>query len=171
MYAQLGDIKFELITYYNSLEESLSVNYAEHNVIEGKPRLQFIGDNLETIKISLNFHASFCKPEEELKKLKEAMLKHEALPFVFGNGLFKGKYVITELTGTQIQTFKDGTVMSITANITLKEWVEDKALEIKKAETGKATGKKAKKQPAKQSKTQTQFEKGQISRKQIVRQQ
>ena len=30
MFAQLGDIKFELITYFNGLTETVSYNYAEH---------------------------------------------------------------------------------------------------------------------------------------------
>ena len=43
MFAQLGDIKFELITYFNGLNETVSYNYAQHDRIENKPILQFLG--------------------------------------------------------------------------------------------------------------------------------
>lgn len=47
MFAQLGDIKFELITYFNGLQERSSYNYAQHDRINNKPVLQFLGKNLQ----------------------------------------------------------------------------------------------------------------------------
>ena len=41
MFAQLGDIEFELITYFNGMNESQSYNYAQHERINQKPVLQF----------------------------------------------------------------------------------------------------------------------------------
>ena len=37
MFAQLGDIKFELITYFNGWDETVSYNYVQHDRIENKP--------------------------------------------------------------------------------------------------------------------------------------
>ena len=51
MFAQLGDIKFELITYFNGLNETVSYNYAQHERIENKPILQFLGKNLQEEEI------------------------------------------------------------------------------------------------------------------------
>ena len=45
-HALLGEITFDLITYFEGMEASFSANYAEHALIEGKPRLQWVGDNL-----------------------------------------------------------------------------------------------------------------------------
>ena len=56
MFAVLGDIEFELITYWDGFEATFGVDYAEHARIEGKPGLQFIGDRLDEIQISLVFH-------------------------------------------------------------------------------------------------------------------
>lgn len=132
MYAQLGDIKFELITYWRGLNSSWKTQYVEHAVIEGKPKLQWIGDNLEELNIRLNFHTDFCVPKEELQRLKEAMLKHEALDFVFGNGEYKGKFVIEEISSEVIQTFQDAEIIAIEAEVKLKEWVPDKIISFKK---------------------------------------
>lgn len=132
MYAQLGDIKFELITYWKGLSNSIKTQYVEHAVIEEKPKLQWIGDRLEEINIRLNFHTDFCIPKEELSKLKKAMLRHEALDFVFGNGEYKGKFVIEEISSEVIQAFHDSEVISAEAEIKLKEWVEDKVISYRK---------------------------------------
>ncbi|EFS3478989.1 hypothetical protein HX217_005299, partial [Salmonella enterica] len=43
MFAVLGDIEFELITYWDGFEATFGVDYAEHARIEGKPGLQFVG--------------------------------------------------------------------------------------------------------------------------------
>lgn len=161
MYAQLGDIKFELITYFDGLNVLKKIDYAEHPTIEGKPKLQYIGEALEEIKIKLSFHNDFCNPQEELKKLKDAASKYEPLSFIFGNGIYKGRYVIEEITDTVIQTFKDATYMNIEVEIKLKEWVVDRSITIKK-EPKKRVAKKGKKQQKKGS--HTEFEKGQIVR-------
>ena len=63
MFAQLGDIKFELITYFNGWDETVSYNYVQHDRIENKPVLQYVGKNLLEENIRLNFHRSFCVPE------------------------------------------------------------------------------------------------------------
>ena len=82
MFAQLGNIKFELITYFNGLNETVSYNYAQHERIENKPILQFLGKNLQEENIKLNFHRTFCVPENELKALVEVADKAEPLKFI-----------------------------------------------------------------------------------------
>ena len=148
MFAQLGDIRFDLITYFDGLEGSQQYNYAEHQVIEGKPRLQYIAENLNGIVINFKFHIMYCDPAIEFNRIKEMAGQHQALPFIFGNGIYKGRYVITEITDTVEVTAVDGTVMEISAKCTLKEWVDDNPLVIKKQQ------KKAK-APARKKKSKT----------------
>lgn len=134
MFAQLGNIKFNLITYFNGLEIGNKYDYAEHQVIEGKPKLQYTGEALETDSIRLHFHNSFCDPKEEIKKLKELAKKHQAVPFMFGNGEQKGKFVIEEINSVINQTDKLGNVISIDVFVRLKEWIDDKKPETKKVQ-------------------------------------
>jgi len=150
MFAQLGNIKFDLITYFNGIEESMKCTYAEHQTIKSKPKLQFIGDELDEFNIKLNFHSSFCIPEDEIKKLKDTAKKHQELSFILGNGRYIGKYVIEEISSTTQQTDKVGNIMSIEAELKLKEWNEGyvkkkaKKQTIKKKQTSKVTKKTAK---------------------------
>lgn len=150
MFAQLGDIRFELITYFDGLEGRTSYTFAEHQVIEGKPLLQFIGDNLDEVSVQFRFHVSYCAPEAEFRRLIDAANLHQALPFVFGNGLYKGRFVITEISDTVENTASDGTVIAMGARVTLKEWVDAAPLEVKKQQQKKkapARKKKGKKHP------------------------
>jgi hypothetical protein len=57
MHALLGGIAFNLITHFEDIEESFSANYAEHALIEGKPRLQWVGQNLDEIAWHMVLHA------------------------------------------------------------------------------------------------------------------
>ena len=122
MFAQLGDIQFELITYFNGIEETVSYNYAEHERINNKPVLQFMGLNLQEQNIKLNFHNSFCVPEDEIKKLKAVANKAEPLKFIKGNGEYVGVFVLSEIISTTEQTSKEGDLISVQVDLKLREY-------------------------------------------------
>ena len=122
MFAQLGDIQFELITYFNGIEETVSYNYAEHERINNKPVLQFMGLNLQEQNIKLNFHNSFCVPEDEIKKLKTVANKDEPLKFIKGNGEYVGVFVLSEIISTTEQTSKEGDLISVQVDLRLREY-------------------------------------------------
>ena len=122
MFAQLGDIQFELITYFNGIEETVSYNYAEHERINNKTVLQFMGLNLQEQNIKLNFHNSFCVPEDEIKKLKTVANKAEPLKFIKGNGEYVGVFVLSEIISTTEQTSKEGDLISVQVDLKLREY-------------------------------------------------
>ena len=125
MFAVLGDIEFELITYWDGFEATFGVDYAEHPRIEGKPGLQFVGDKLDEIQISLVFHQHYCVPDVELARLRTAMKAHQALALVFGNGDYRGWFVITDVTATSEQTDSTGNVLAVNATASLREYIGD----------------------------------------------
>ncbi|WCG81574.1 phage tail protein [Pectobacterium sp. A5351] len=125
MFAVLGDIEFELITYWDGFESTFGVDYAEHSRIEGKPGLQFVGEQLDEFRISLVFHSLYCTPDNELSRLRQAMRSHQALALVFGNGDYRGWFVITAVTASSQQTDSSGNVMAMTAEVTLREYIGD----------------------------------------------
>ena len=134
MFAQLGDIEFDLISSFNGHSESQSYNYAEHERIGNKPLLQFMGLNLGEQSIKMNFHSSFCIPETEIKKLKNAAASGEPQKFIKGNGQYLGAFIITEITSETEQSNAFGDLISIQAEIRLKEYpdkVKDKPKTMK----------------------------------------
>lgn len=135
MFAQLGDIEFELITYFSGLNESNTFNYAQHERINNKPILQYLGQDLQEQDIKLNFHASFCVPEDELKKLKNVAKKGEPLKFIKGNGEYVGVFVITEIISATEQTSDEGDIIYTQVDLKLREYT-GKIKEKKKQQNG-----------------------------------
>ena len=46
MFAQLGDVRFELLNSFVNLEETHAATFAKHDVLKGRPRLQAMGNDL-----------------------------------------------------------------------------------------------------------------------------
>ncbi len=122
MYAQLGNIKFETLIGFESLTDTRATNFAEHPLIEGKPRLQRVGTNLQELSFSLSFHSMFCVPEDEYDKLNNAREAAEVLPLVYGNGYVEGEFVIVSVGRKINQTDNNGNYVHITCDVTLKEF-------------------------------------------------
>ena len=120
-FALLGNVQFELITYFDGLEGRFASDYAEHALIEGKPRLQWIGERLDEWTLKLKFHQLFCDPELELARLRNAMETHEPLPFVLATGEYKGEFVIAEISAVSEQTDRQGGLVEVAATLNLKE--------------------------------------------------
>ena len=138
MFAQLGTIQFELITYFNGIQESSSYNYAQHERINQKPLLQFLGENLNAIVIKLNFHSSFCNPKEEMDKLKNVATLGAPLQFIKGNGDYVGVFVISSIESSTEQTSSEGDILSIQVELKLLEYT-GKIPEEKEQEGGLKT--------------------------------
>nr|BDD46401.1 hypothetical protein 17 [bacterium] len=132
MFAQLGNIQFNLIAYFSFIEETKKKGYSELKRLQNKPKLQKKGDELDRITIQLKFHKSFCDPEYEYNRIKEAANKDEALPFIYGNGVYQGNYMIDQIKSNTKQTDSQGGIIAIEAEIQLVEYVEDDPITIKK---------------------------------------
>ncbi|MDK4535364.1 phage tail protein, partial [Kingella kingae] len=50
MFAQLGDVRFELLNSFTSLEETHHTQFAKHEVLKGRPRLQAMGNDLTELR-------------------------------------------------------------------------------------------------------------------------
>lgn len=125
MYAVLGEIEFEVVAYWDAFETTLGVDYASHARIEGKPGVQFIGDKLEKITLQFNFHSQFCQPSTEFNRLRTAMTAHQAMALVFGNGDYRGWFVITDLSASHQHTDPCGNVIAQSGSLTLQEYTGD----------------------------------------------
>jgi phage protein U len=122
-WAVIGDTELFLPTYADKLEGSERVVWAAHAVIEGKPVLQYIGDEAEELKLDVMLNSWMCSPAEELDRLRDMMREHKAWPLVFGNGLYKGHYVICEITVTHEVTNANGEPTALQVKIVFKEHV------------------------------------------------
>jgi phage protein U len=121
MFAILGDIPFQIVGSPESLSDSRGYDYAEHRVIQSRPRLQWLADDLETIQLEMLLHRSFTAPAANLLVLQQAAETHAALPLVFGNGDFRGYFVITRIETVSRQMSGSGDLFAITVRLELCE--------------------------------------------------
>lgn len=128
MYAQLGSIRFEGLNGFSSFSHERGVNYAQHERINGKPRLQAVGDLLDTISFDMYLHADFVDPEASIEQLNVAMKNREVLLLILGNGKIVGDFVIPTLS--QVNSFTDpfGNLISATISVQLLEVFNDNPL-------------------------------------------
>lgn len=124
MFMQLGSLIFETTGPITDLQRRREYAYAEHAVIEGKPRLQYVGDQLEEINIGFTFSEAFCNPTLSLDELAGLADRHQAVPLLFGDGRLLGRYVVRETDVTLRETNIWGTVTRATGRIRIVEWTE-----------------------------------------------
>ncbi len=128
MFAVLGEIQFEVVGSPEAYESAGAYDFAEQKVVESKPRLQWVGDDLERLKFELMWHASFTNPAAQLALLRATAAEHLALPLVFGDGGFRGFFVIESINVKSQQLSAGGAPIAIRVALALKEWSSDLTL-------------------------------------------
>jgi phage protein U len=128
LFAVLGDIQFEVVGSPEAYESAGAYDFAEQKVIETKPQLQWVGDDLERLKFELTWHASFTNPAAQLALLRATAAEHRALPLVFGDGGFRGFFVIESINVKSQQLSAGGAPIAIRVALALKEWSADPLL-------------------------------------------
>lgn len=121
MFAVLGDIPFQVVGSPEAFSDSRGYDYAEQRVAQARPRLQWLADDLMTIRLELLLHQSFTEPAASLLVLRQAAATHAALPLIFGNGDFRGYFVITRIDTQSRQLSGSGDLFAITVRLSLRE--------------------------------------------------
>jgi phage protein U len=124
MFAIFGEIVFAVLSSPDEFESTRSWDYAENRVVESRPTLQWIADDLEIIELNFHFHISFTDPTAQVNALVAAAEDHAARPLVFGNGIHRGYFILTSLRTSSRQMSADGALLAITVRAVLKEWAE-----------------------------------------------
>jgi phage protein U len=130
VFAVLGDILFEVVGSPETFESSREYDFAEHRVVESAPRLQWLGNGLERLKLEVMLHSSFTDPSAQLSLLKATAAAHRALPLVFGNGGFRGFFVIQSIASRTKQSHATGAPIAIKVALALKEWAAGGGLDV-----------------------------------------
>jgi phage protein U len=121
MYAQLGSTIFESLKGFASFSRTASANLVHHAVIEGKPKTQKVGDNLDEITFDMQLHSRFCNPEAEFNNLLSAKSNGDVLPLITGSGEYLGDFCVQEIGETVLHTDASGAIILSKLNVTLIE--------------------------------------------------
>lgn len=124
--------------------------YAEHTVIDGRPKLQATGAKLTTGQIKARLHASKDDPDRVIDRYRTAGNAGEALTLQRGDGRIVGRFVVESLSVTHRKTWPDGTVMAAEVTLKLREWAGDPAptAPARPATPGSALGRTAPPSPS-----------------------
>ena len=123
MFAVLGEIIFQVLTSFEGFHSASEYHYAEHKVVEARPRLQWLAQELQKISLEMGFHVAFTNPATQMNFLRAAGEDHQARALVFGNGVHRGYFVIESIQETLVQTADDGSIVANSARVELREWV------------------------------------------------
>lgn len=127
MYAQLGAFIFKNNFTPETFSHTDETTYAEHALIGLKPRLQPTANNLEEIALTLRLRAESIDVAATYKAIKKSKDTFEVLPFLMGDGTYRGDYVITKIEDQPVFQLDDGFTVEMVLNITLREYqVADK---------------------------------------------
>ncbi len=128
MFALFGEIVFTVLGSPDAFESSWSWHYAEHQVVQDRPKLQWLAAALETIELDFHFHVAFTDPSAQAAAMIAAAEDHNARALVFGNGIHHGYFIVTSLRTTARQMSSNGNLIALTMRAGLKEWAFESEL-------------------------------------------
>lgn len=124
----LGKTIFGCSSFYiktiNNLSGDKSVRWIEHEVMHGKPKLQFEGVALDELKLNIHLNAAWnVNPTAAAKEFEEYMKKGQKLKFILGSRVVgSGWYVITSMSETYKAYTSLGNVSKMELSLSLKEY-------------------------------------------------
>lgn len=125
MFAQLGDVRLEVLNSFISFEESHAANFAKHDVLKGRPRLQAMGNDLTTLRFEVRLHWKLGDVDTAYRGLVGAKEAQQAVSLVYGSGRFVGWFVIERLTARTTQMDANGRTAARELDVELTEFVGD----------------------------------------------
>ena len=93
-----GPVVFETssskVKNWDKISETYRARYAVHEVVDGLPVRQYLGEALPEVSITIRFNRAFCDPEAETAELK-GLIDGKAYPLVIGEDVI-GEFVLEE---------------------------------------------------------------------------
>lgn len=98
-----------------------SESYSAQDVIEGKPRLQWMGPGAAQAQLTLKAHVEWIPPATLYARLESLRSAHEAVALATLAGDILGTFVVEQVDLTPIWCFEDGVVGAATLDVKLTD--------------------------------------------------
>lgn len=109
---------------FSNLERSKSYRFAQHNVLIGKPRLEAIAPDLDTISFNMRFDLALgIDPASELIKLGGIIEAGAPQALVVGDNML-GLFVVEKLSEDWRRIDGRGQIIVASVSLQLKEYAE-----------------------------------------------
>ncbi len=122
----LGDIPFEtssaLVRTPHGISRKIASRYESHTVLGAKPRLEYLGEELDTITLQIRLvEVGSLQPEAELERLATLCRQGQVVPLIL-MGVNCGNVIIESLTERWRGKGESGP-FCIDASLEIKEYV------------------------------------------------
>ncbi|CAA0097532.1 Uncharacterised protein [BD1-7 clade bacterium] len=126
----IGDYPLSLSTAeYNKLSQTLNYRWVERARLNRKPALQYQGPGLRVLRFSGEIHVQSDAQLKQPQRMASEADKGAPLVVLASNNTltatYHGRWVITELRFEDTDLLADGTPVTISFEITLKEYGDD----------------------------------------------
>jgi len=127
MIGSFGNIVFETssskIRTFNEFKRKGSAVFAEHPVLDGKPRLQHTGEGLDEISFSVRFDISLgVIPKDEVAAVREILKTGDEQKLIIGNEIL-GDFVLTGVEEAWKKVDGKGRLVVVELVLSIKEFV------------------------------------------------
>ena len=114
----------DLLRTFNNLSRKGPARYAEHNTLNGKPRLEFIGPGLDSITFDMRFDVQYgLNPRQEIERLRTIRDAGEYYSMVLA-GQPLGRFVIEDVGEDWRRMDGQGRLLVAGVSVSMKEYVE-----------------------------------------------
>lgn len=112
----------KVLTFTN-FKRKMSVKTSKHNMINGKPRIEFHGADLQSITFTIELNAMLgVKPKSQESKLINYMNQGMIAPLVIGGRCICRRSMITGLSASYNIVLKKGEILSMNLDVTMTEY-------------------------------------------------
>lgn len=114
----------QYIKTIDNFSSDKSVRWTEHQIIGSKPKLQYDGVQLDSLKFDIHLNSAWnVNPLAAAKEFENYMKQGKKLKFILGGKIVgSGWYVITGMTETYKAYSPMGTVIKMGLSLELKEY-------------------------------------------------
>lgn len=108
---------------FMDMKRKMSVRTAKHNLINGKPKIEFLGADLQIVTFRMELNAILgVHPRKEEEKLIKRMNAGYVAPLVIGGKKVLGRAIITNMSSAYGIVLRKGEVFSMTIDVTMSEY-------------------------------------------------
>lgn len=111
------------ILTFKDMKRKAAVRTAKHNLINGKPRLEFLGADLQTVTFKMELNAMLgVRPKKEEEKLIRRMNSGYVAPLVIGGRKILSRGIITNISSSYNHVLRKGEIFSMEIDVTMTEY-------------------------------------------------
>lgn len=120
-------IKFQTsdkkVLTFTGMKRKATAQTSKHNMINGRPRLEFHGADLQTVTFTIELNAMLgVKPKTIESKLIKSLAAGTVAPLVIGGRSICRRAMLTGLSSSYNVVLKKGEVLSMNIDVTMTEY-------------------------------------------------